>query len=103
MALLAGMLGAAAMGVQNGSSRLVLNQLTPTTVMPGNVTQSVIDVVDILRGTADEIVRKRSVKFLWPIVAFAIGAICCGLGYIHFHFFALLLPIGILGWFAYSE
>jgi uncharacterized membrane protein YoaK (UPF0700 family) len=103
LALLAGMLGAAAMGVQNASSRLVLNQLTPTTVMTGNVTQLVIDVVDILRGAADETVRKRSVKFLWPIVAFAIGAICGGLGYIHFHFFALLLPVGILAWFAYSE
>jgi len=103
LALLAGMLGAAAMGVQNASSRLVLNQLTPTTVMTGNVTQLVIDVVDILRGAADELVRKRSIKFLWPIVAFATGAIFGGLGYVHFHFFALLLPIGILGWFAYSE
>jgi uncharacterized membrane protein YoaK (UPF0700 family) len=97
VALLAGMLGAASMGVQNATSRLALNQLTPTTVMTGNVTQLVIDVVDIARGAADHAVRQRSVKFLWPIVAFALGAIGGAYAYVHLYFLALLLPIGILG------
>lgn len=101
--LLAGMSGAAAMGVQNAASRLALSDIAPTTVMTGNVTQLVIDLVDILRGSADTAVRGRISKFLWPIVAFGLGAIGGAYGYVHFHFWALLLPIAILGWFAVSD
>src|SRR5258708_36260206 len=44
--LATGMLGAAAMGVQNAAARLAFGDLAPTTVMTGNVTQIVIDLVD---------------------------------------------------------
>ncbi|WP_394782273.1 YoaK family protein [Undibacterium sp.] len=101
--LLAGMSGAAAMGVQNAASRLALSDIAPTTVMTGNVTQLVIDLVDILRGSADTAVRGRITKFLWPIVAFGVGAIGGAFAYMHLQFWALLLPIAILGWFAVSE
>ncbi|MFZ6644090.1 YoaK family protein [Undibacterium sp. TJN25] len=101
--LLAGMSGAAAMGVQNAASRLALSDIAPTTVMTGNVTQLVIDLVDILRGSADTAVRGRITKFLWPIVAFGVGAIGGAFAYVHLQFWALLLPIVILGWFAVSE
>ncbi|GGC93234.1 YoaK family protein [Undibacterium terreum] len=101
--LLAGMSGAAAMGVQNAASRLVLSDIAPTTVMTGNVTQLVIDLVDILRGSADTAVRGRISKFLWPIVAFGLGAIGGAYGYVHFHFWASLLPIATLGLFAVSD
>ncbi|WP_034296866.1 YoaK family protein [Herbaspirillum sp. RV1423] len=95
-ALLAGMFGAAAMGVQNAASRLILPQLTPTTVMTGNVTQLVIDVVDVLRGAADAGVRQRCIKFFWPIVAFGAGAIGGAFAYRYALFLALLLPAAIL-------
>ncbi|MDB5989293.1 MAG: hypothetical protein JWQ10_696 [Herbaspirillum sp.] len=100
IALLAGALGAAAMGVQNAASRLTLQQLAPTTVMTGNVTQLVIDVVDIMRGAPDEGVRRRCVKFFWPIVAFGVGAVGGAFGYKYAQFLALLLPVAILIWLA---
>jgi uncharacterized membrane protein YoaK (UPF0700 family) len=95
-ALLAGMLGAAAMGVQNAGSRLIWQQLTPTTVMTGNVTQLVIDLVDVMRGTADVGVRQRCVKFFWPVVAFGAGAIGGAFAYRYASFLALLVPAAIL-------
>jgi uncharacterized membrane protein YoaK (UPF0700 family) len=96
LALLAGVLGAASMGVQNAASRLVLTHLTPTTVMTGNVTQIVIDLVDIVRGEADETIRARCVKFFWPVVTFGIGAVGGALGFKYCGFPALLLPAAIL-------
>jgi uncharacterized membrane protein YoaK (UPF0700 family) len=103
LALLAGVFGAASMGVQNASSRLILQHLTPTTVMTGNVTQLVIDLVDILRGAADDNVRQRCVKFFWPVVAFGIGAISGAFAYKYLLFLALLLPAAILAWLAATE
>ncbi|HTD06709.1 YoaK family protein [Undibacterium sp.] len=103
LALLAGMAGAAAMGVQNAASKLAFSDIAPTTVMTGNVTQLVIDLVDILRGSADAAVRGRMAKFLWPIVAFGLGAIAGAYAYLYAHFWALLLPIAILGWFAATD
>ena len=93
----AGMVGAAAMAVQNAGARLVLSGLAPTTVMTGNVTQWVIDAVDLARGAGDDAVRERARKFIAPIVAFAAGAIVGAFGYVHVGFAALLLPIAVLG------
>lgn len=103
LALLAGICGAASMGVQNASSRLVLQHLTPTTVMTGNVTQLVIDLVDILRGAADETVRQRCVKFFWPVVMFGVGAIAGAFAYKYLRFLSLLLPSALLAWLAVAE
>ncbi len=102
LAMLAGVLGAAAMGVQNASSRLVFSDLAPTTVMTGNVTQLVIDTVDLARGAADDAVRRRAARFVWPIAAFALGAAGGAFGYVYFGFTALLFPIGVLAALAYS-
>jgi len=98
--LATGLLAAAAMGVQNAASRLAFGDLAPTTVMTGNVTQLVIDSVDLMRGAADEAVKKRFGKFAWPIVAFGIGAIGGAFAYVHLAFWALALPVGLLGWLA---
>jgi uncharacterized membrane protein YoaK (UPF0700 family) len=96
LALWAGILGAAAMGIQNAAARLVLPTLTPTTVMTGNVTQLVIDAVDLLRGATDTATTSRARRFVWPIVSFAMGAIVGAFGYVHFGFVALLLPLCVL-------
>ncbi len=96
LAILAGVLGAASMGVQNAGGRLVLAHLTPTTVMTGNVTQMVIDLVDIVRGAADDSVRARCVKFFWPVVAFGSGAIAGAAGFGYVRFWTLLIPAAIL-------
>lgn len=96
LAQIAGMLAAVSMGIQNAASRLVFTHLSPTTVMTGNVTQLIIDVFDLIRGIRDSAIRSRITKFSWPIAAFAIGAICGGMGYVHASFWALSFPILIL-------
>jgi len=99
--LLAGTLGAAAMGLQNAASRLVLSHLAPTTVMTGNVSQLVIDAVDLIWQN-DQSVRKaakaRISRMLPPVLAFAIGAVCGAFGVASISFWALLVPISLLLW-----
>lgn len=102
-AIATGLFAAAAMGVQNAAGRLVWQTLSPTTVMTGNVTQLVIDVVDLLRGAADDALRQRIGKFFWPIVGFGAGAIAGGLAVLQVSMLALLLPLVILTVFAASN
>ncbi|MFZ6743571.1 YoaK family protein [Undibacterium sp. JH2W] len=94
--LVAGIAGAAAMGIQNAASRLVWTELAPTTVMTGNVTQIVIDLVDILRGSAVTGTKARLWKFLWPVLAFGVGAVGGAFAFMYAGFFALVLPILML-------
>jgi uncharacterized membrane protein YoaK (UPF0700 family) len=97
LAMLAGLLGAAAMGAHSAASKLLLSHLAPTSMMTGNVTQFVIDLVDRLRGTADAATRARSIKFLWLIVAFALGCGAAAFAYAAIGFAALIVPVAILG------
>jgi uncharacterized membrane protein YoaK (UPF0700 family) len=95
-ALLAGMLGGMAMGVQNCLSRQALAKLTPTTIMTGNVTQLVMDAVDWLIGEATPDIRARIGKLFFPVLAFGLGAIGGAMGYVRLGFTALLLPLCLL-------
>lgn len=95
-AVICGMIGASAMGVQNAHSRLVARPGVPNTVMTGNVTQVILDVLDLCspRVTADakRTSRARAAKMLPAIVAFGLGAIAGALAYSTVGFSALLLP-----------
>ena len=95
-AMAAGLFGAAAMGAHSATSRLLLGHLAPTSMMTGNVTQIVIDLVDLLRGAADAKTGERFAKFVWPLLAFGGGAILAAFAYYALGFSALLLPIAIL-------
>ncbi|KVT08268.1 YoaK family protein [Burkholderia ubonensis] len=96
-ALLAGIVGTFAMGVQNAHPRVIPRAGVPNTVMTGNVTQAILDVVDLLSaGTADSVratARARFGKMLPAIVAFAFGAASGALGFRHAGFWALLAPV----------
>ena len=94
--LLTGMLGAAAMGVQNASTRIAFDDLSPTTMMTGNVTQLVFGVVDLLRGAKEGGLRDRLEKFAWPVLTFACGAISGALICEHLSLGALVVPLAIL-------
>ena len=95
--LATGVLGAAAMGVQNAAARLAFIDMAPTTVMTGNVTQLVLDLVELLRGGVTEVgLRQRIQKLIWPILAFACGALCGAFVYMHVSLWALALPVVIL-------
>ena len=95
-AMAAGLFGATAMGVHSATSRLLLGHLAPTSMMTGNVTQVVIDSVDVLRGAGDAGTSERCSKFFWPLAAFGCGAIAAAFAYRSAGFMALLLPIAIL-------
>jgi uncharacterized membrane protein YoaK (UPF0700 family) len=97
-----GMIGATAMGVQNAHSRLVARPGVPNTVMTGNVTQVILDVLDLcsLHVAADTkaAARTRVAKMLPAIAAFGLGATVGALAYRNLGFWALLLPvIGVAG------
>lgn len=96
LAIGAGLLGTAAMGIHSANARLLLSHLAPTSLMTGNVTQIVIDAVDLLRGAGDEAVWQRCVKFFWPMMAFGLGAIVAAFAYLYAGFWALLVPLAIL-------
>ena len=97
LAMLAGLLGTAAMGVHSATSRLLLAHLAPTSMMTGNVTQIVLDTVDVLRGAADDATHARCGKFFWPLLAFALGAIAAAFAYLALGFVALAVPLLLLG------
>lgn len=101
LAIAAGLMGAAAMGLQNGMGRLLLSKLTPHTVMTGNVTQLVLDLTDCLIGQGSPELRSRIQKMLWPIVAFGTGAIVGALAFVQVGWLALvpaLLTVTFLAW-----
>ncbi|WP_313176845.1 YoaK family protein [Massilia sp.] len=103
LAMTSGLLGAAAMGAHSAISRLLLGHLAPTSMMTGNVTQIVIDAVDLLRGADDPGLKARFAKVLWPLLSFAIGCIAAAFGYLWFGFAALALPVLILVGLLVSE
>jgi uncharacterized membrane protein YoaK (UPF0700 family) len=94
----AGLAGVAAMGIQNAVGRLILSDLAPTTIMTGNTTQIVIDLVDRWRGGTDArtAARLRLVKMLPPLLAFAVGAIAGAFALAIWSFWCLLVPIVLL-------
>ena len=97
-ALGVGLLGVAAMSIQNAASRLVMGTLAPSTVMTGNVTQMVIDAVSMLKPSAAGAnpASARLAKFAWPLLGFAGGAIAGAWLLAKGGFGALLLPAAIL-------
>ena len=99
-----GMIGAMAMGVQNAHSRLIERPGVPNTVMTGNVTQVILDVLDLFSPrVADDvkhIARVRVAKMLPAIIAFGLGAIGGALAYKYFGFVALALPAIAVAWLA---
>ena len=94
LTLLTGSLCAGAMAIQNAYGKLLLGKTSATTVMTGNVTGLVIELVDSLRGDPEAIGRCR--KLTWPVLAFAVGCMSGGVAFVQFGFHGLLLPCVIL-------
>ncbi|WP_308789144.1 YoaK family protein [Undibacterium terreum] len=86
-AMVAGLFGSAAMGVHSATGRLLLSHLAPTSMMTGNVTQIVIDTIDVLLGGVDDVAEARCSKFVWPLAAFGAGAALAAFAYRAIGFF----------------
>lgn len=92
-----GMLGVAAMGIQNGIGRLVIGHLAATTVMTVNVTQAVIDLTDRLCGkAATEQITARLRRTLSAVLAFALGALSGAFGIAALSFWCMFVPALVL-------
>jgi uncharacterized membrane protein YoaK (UPF0700 family) len=94
--ILVGLLGVAAMSIQNASSRSVFAGHGPTTVMTGNVTQVTMDLVDWARGFDAPQARARLRRMGPPLLAFTAGAVAGGLGVVRLGFACLACPLAAL-------
>ncbi|CAG9258705.1 MULTISPECIES: YoaK family protein [Burkholderia] len=105
--ILCGLLGAAAMGVQNAHARLTARSVVANTVMTGNVTQAVIDAFDWLVPLAAPAeraaARVRLRRTLPPVAGFALGAGAGAMAYLFAAFWALALPLAVLCFLAYQS
>jgi uncharacterized membrane protein YoaK (UPF0700 family) len=96
LTILTGILGVTAMAIQNAASRTVFVGLAPTTVMTGNVTQVVMDLVELSFGADLAPVKSRLRKMVPPVIGFASGAIASGLGFAWVGFWCLVCPLSAL-------
>lgn len=98
LAVLAGLAGVAAMSIQNAQARLINPGQVPTTVMTGNITQAVIDMVDIACHRCEQRSQaSRRFRILGPaILAFIVGAVCGAHAFRLWSFLCLGLPIVLL-------
>ena len=93
LTILIGLFGVAAMAIQNVASRTVFSGHAPTTVMTGNVTQTVMDAVEVAYGADAAPAKLRLQKMLPPVLGFTIGAVTGGLGFAAAGFACLALPL----------
>jgi uncharacterized membrane protein YoaK (UPF0700 family) len=96
-AVAAGLLGAAAMAIQNTAARTFLSGLPPTTVMTGNFIQVVVDIVDLVMGHEADAKRARLAKLAPMLGAFIVGTLSGAIGYLTAGFLSVLVPIIALG------
>ncbi len=92
-ALVTGMTLVSAMAVQNAVQRLHLAAAPPTTIMTGNTTQAMIDVVDLLRGLPEaDPARTRLALMAANILAFAVGCAAAALLFAYLHMWCFAVP-----------
>lgn len=94
--LVTGLLGVTAMAIQNAKARLLLASATPSTVMTGNVTQLVIDLVDLARPAAADVraqAAARAARMAPAVAAFTVGAVGGAFAYASAGFACLLVPV----------
>ncbi|WFU04162.1 DUF1275 family protein [Rhizobium sp. CB3171] len=75
-AILTGMTLVSAMAIQNALHRIHLASAPPTTLMRGTTTQIMIDIADLLLGTAPE--AKATIKARLGRMGAAVGGFACG-------------------------
>lgn len=107
LVIVCGMLGAAAMGVQNARDRLISRQgHVPNTVKAEHVTQIVLDLFELLSPASSSDTKTTSreqLKRTAPAVSsFACGAVGGAIGYANVGFWALLLPVFALLWLTFN-
>jgi len=99
IAVLAGMLGVAAMATQNVLVKLALKGAPSTAVMTTNITQLTVDLVTLARsrGNTDELAKARSrARVTFPcIIGFVSGCAAAAALQVKFGFWSLVLPVAL--------
>jgi len=85
----------AAMGLQNALMRLAYPTLAPTTIMTGNTTGMVIDLVDLATRTLAPEGRARLARIGRVVLGFTLGCAAGAGGYALVGFGALLIPLAL--------
>jgi uncharacterized membrane protein YoaK (UPF0700 family) len=91
-AVLLGMTLVSAMAIQNAAHRLNLSSEPPTTLMTGNTTQVMIDLVDRMTGRADAAASARFWRMAAGVGAFATGCALAAAGFAFLHMYGFLVP-----------
>lgn len=101
VALVTGMVGVAAMAIQNALSRQHLKAAPPTTLMTGNVTQLAIDLFSLI-GLRDRAEREVILARMGPIgrnlLGFTVGCIGSALLYLAVGLWCLVIPVAVAAW-----
>jgi uncharacterized membrane protein YoaK (UPF0700 family) len=98
IAVLAGMLGVAAMATQNALVKLSLKDAPSTAVMTTNITQLTVDLATLFRqGDPDELAeaRRRASMIIPCIVGFVVGCAAGASLEAHFALWALARPVAL--------
>src|SRR6266705_1641716 len=99
MAVLAGMLGVAAMATQNVLGKLALKGAPSTAVMTTNITQLTVDLATLARrrGNGDELSKaRRRARMTFPSIIGFIGGCAAGAALeVKFGLWALALPVAL--------
>jgi len=97
IAVLAGMVGVAAMATQNVLVRLALKGTSSTAVMTTNITQLTVDLATLARsrGDKDDLakVRRRARMTFACVIGFVAGCAAGAALEVNFGFWALTLPV----------
>jgi uncharacterized membrane protein YoaK (UPF0700 family) len=91
-----GLIASASMAIQNTAARTFLSHLPPTTVMTGNMIQIIVDLVDLAHGHEVEVKRARLAKLFPLLLAFIVGTLSGGAGYVTVGFPSLIVPIAAI-------
>jgi len=97
MVVFVGMLGVAAMAVQNAVVRLALHGSPSTAVMTTNTAQFAVDVATLIRGreqaTDVSQIRHRAYVTLASVLGFVVGLVVAAILQIHFGLWSIAFPL----------
>ncbi len=87
-----------AMGVQNAMVSVISGSVVRTTHLTGMLTDLGIDAAEMMRSgtTANASLNSKIILKLTIIISFLAGGVIGGFLFLHIHFFAFYIPVGIL-------
>lgn len=98
-ALAVGMILVSAMAIQNAFHRVHLSKMPPTTLMTGTTTQIMLDLADLIGGTAQgdiEPIKERLKRMSGSVVAFALGCAAAAVAFLLSRTWCFAIPVALV-------